>query len=127
MPYIFGKLIILVFRKSILEGLKVSLVKVIPLLCRASVFGKLIFQNNQVLLLCNFSASEHKIQKVFVTLSISMYLGTPLKEIKLIFLLLSPHRYIIFDHFSLFLFIFRLFRGFSYFFYLIIGCNVWKM
>ena len=127
MPYIFGKLIILVFRKSILEGLKVSLVKVIPLLCRASVFGKLIFQNNQVLLLCNFSASKHKIKKVFVTLSISMYLGMPLKEIKLIFLLLSPVDTSFLIIFRYFLSFFDFLEVFLIFFYLIIGCNVWKM
>ena len=127
MPYIFGKLIILVFRKSMLEGLKVSLVKVIALLCRASVFSKLIFQNNQVLLLCNFSASKHKIKKVFVTLSISMYLGMPLKEIKLIFLLLSPVDTSFLIIFRYFLSFFDFLEVFLIFFYLIIGCNVWKM
>jgi len=73
-----------------LEGLNVSLVKVIALLRRASVFNQLIFWENLVLLLCNFSALRHKIQTNFDTLSILMYLGTPLKEIKGFFLLPSP-------------------------------------
>ena len=73
MLHIVGKLIILNFRKSTLESLKVSLVKVIVLFRRASVFRKLILLKNQVLLLCNFSTLKHEIRKIFDTFSISTF------------------------------------------------------
>ena len=73
-----------------------------------------------MLLLCNFSASKHEIQDIFDTLSTLMYLGTPLKEIKLIFLLLSSADtsfLVIFRHF------FPFFDVLEVFLVLIIGYN----